>query len=92
MAANEPRVIRTESNGPLVSGIAMGFVVASAAVLSLRLYTRLVLLKTVGKDDWTISLAMVYVLPFDAVFTCQKSEYTPQLPCYQHFHPMTSTT
>ncbi|GJC79799.1 hypothetical protein ColLi_02637 [Colletotrichum liriopes] len=67
MAANEPRVIRTESNGPLVSGIAIGFVVASAAVLSLRLYTRVVLLKTVGKDDWTISLAMVYIFPSDAV-------------------------
>lgn len=63
MATNEPPVIRTESNGPLVSGIAIGFVVASAFVLSLRLYARLVLLKTAGKDDWTISLAMVIHFP-----------------------------
>ncbi|KZL71031.1 integral membrane protein [Colletotrichum tofieldiae] len=74
MAANEARVIRTESNGPLVSGIAMGFVVASAAVLSLRLYTRLVLLKTVGKDDWTISLAMACSVVV-TIITCLEVKY-----------------
>ncbi|GKT44836.1 uncharacterized protein ColSpa_05017 [Colletotrichum spaethianum] len=58
MATNAAPVIRTESNGPLVSGIAIGFVIASAAVLSLRLYTRVLLLKTAGSDDWTISMAM----------------------------------
>ncbi|EXF75119.1 hypothetical protein CFIO01_06729 [Colletotrichum fioriniae PJ7] len=62
MADNGTHDIRTESNGPLVNGIAIGFVVASAAVLSLRLYTRLVLLKTAGKDDWTMLIAMLFAL------------------------------
>lgn len=58
MAAT-PAVIRTESNGHIVSGIAIGFVAASAAILSLRLYTRLVLLRTAGKDDSSIVIAEV---------------------------------
>ncbi|KAH9240656.1 hypothetical protein K456DRAFT_1824526 [Colletotrichum gloeosporioides 23] len=55
--ADEPSVIRTESNGHIVSGIAIGFVAASASILSLRLYTRLVLLRTAGKDDLSIVIA-----------------------------------
>jgi ABC-type sugar transport system permease subunit len=51
--------IRTESNGGIVSGVAIGFVVASAVVLALRLYTRIVLLGTTGKDDYTMVVAMV---------------------------------
>ncbi|WYZ38155.1 hypothetical protein EsH8_III_000069 [Colletotrichum jinshuiense] len=74
MATNEPPVIRTESNGPLVSGIAIGFVVASAFVLSLRLYARLVLLKTAGKDDWTISLAMACSV-IVTIATCLEVKY-----------------
>ncbi|KAK1621803.1 hypothetical protein BDP81DRAFT_511068 [Colletotrichum phormii] len=62
MADNETQDIKAESNGPLVNGIAIGFVVASAAVLSLRLYTRLVLLKTAGKNDWTMLIAMYLLI------------------------------
>ncbi|KAH7114831.1 hypothetical protein EDB81DRAFT_669434 [Dactylonectria macrodidyma] len=53
-------VIRTESQGSLVVGIAVGFIVASGAIILLRLYTRLVLLKMAGPDDWTI-LASMYL-------------------------------
>ncbi|KZL74434.1 integral membrane protein [Colletotrichum incanum] len=74
MATNEFHVIQTESNGPLVSGIAIGFVVASAALLSLRLYTRVVLLKTAGKDDWTIFLAMACSV-IVTIATCLEVEY-----------------
>ncbi|KAK2026104.1 hypothetical protein LX32DRAFT_642179 [Colletotrichum zoysiae] len=72
MAANStaPK-IRTETNGPYVTGIAVGFAIAAAAVFSLRLYTRLVLLKTAGKDDWTICIAMVRPI-------------SPPLPLYQN--------
>ncbi|KEY73986.1 hypothetical protein S7711_02581 [Stachybotrys chartarum IBT 7711] len=51
-------VIRTETQGPLLLGVAIGFVVASAVVLALRLYTRVWLIQTPGADDWTIVLAM----------------------------------
>ncbi|KAK2008250.1 hypothetical protein LZ32DRAFT_631731 [Colletotrichum eremochloae] len=62
MAANTTApVIRTETNGPYVTGIAIGFVIAAAAVFTLRLYTRVFLLKTAGKDDWTICISMVKV-------------------------------
>ena len=54
-------VIRTATRGPMVSGIAIGFTVASAFILLLRFYTRLVLLRNAGKDDWTILLASVSV-------------------------------
>lgn len=52
-------VIRTETQAPLLVGVAIGFVVASAVVLALRLYTRVWLIQTPGADDWTIVLAMV---------------------------------
>ncbi|TDZ22500.1 hypothetical protein Cob_v004690 [Colletotrichum orbiculare MAFF 240422] len=67
-------VIRNESNGPLVSGIAVGFVTASAIVLAFRLYTRLFLLKTAGKDDWSVLLAMVFAV-IVTVATCFEVKY-----------------
>lgn len=51
--------IRKESNGGLVSGIAIGFAVAASIFVALRLYTRLRLLKSAGKEDWTILVATV---------------------------------
>ncbi|EFQ31495.1 hypothetical protein CGRA01v4_11092 [Colletotrichum graminicola] len=75
MAANAtaPK-IRTETNGPYVTGIAVGFAIASAAVFSLRLYTRLFLLKTAGKDDWTICIAMVCAVVV-TMSTCMEVRY-----------------
>ncbi|KAK2764835.1 integral membrane protein [Colletotrichum kahawae] len=69
-----PAVIRTESNGHIVSGIAIGFVAASAAVLSLRLYTRLVLLRTAGKDDLSIVVAELFAI-IVTVATCLEVKY-----------------
>ncbi|KAK2057411.1 hypothetical protein LY76DRAFT_107918 [Colletotrichum caudatum] len=66
--------IRTETNGPYVTGIAAGFAIAAAAVFSLRLYTRLVLLKTAGKDDWTICIAMACSVVV-TVATCLEVKY-----------------
>ena len=48
-----------ESQGPLIVGIAVGFVVASGIIIMLRLYARLVLLGLAGPDDWTILAATV---------------------------------
>jgi hypothetical protein len=57
--AELPTTIRTESNGHLVSGIAIGFVSASAVFVAGRFYTRAFLLGSVGKDDWSMLVATV---------------------------------
>lgn len=63
--AELPTTIRTESNGHLVSGIAIGFVTASAVFVAGRFYTRAFLLGSVGKDDWSMLVATVSLLiPF----------------------------
>ncbi|KAK1589935.1 uncharacterized protein LY79DRAFT_650259 [Colletotrichum navitas] len=75
MAANATASkIRTETNGPYVTGIAIGFAIASAAIFSLRLYTRLFLLKTAGKDDWTICISMACAVVV-TVSTCLEVKY-----------------
>jgi hypothetical protein len=62
-------IIRTESQGPLVIGIAVGFVVASGIIVLLRVYARLVLLGLAGPDDWTILAATVrQVLLFEVSY------------------------
>lgn len=53
------KVIRTETRGPMVSGIAIGFTVAAFVALLFRFYTRLFMLKNTGNDDWTILAATV---------------------------------
>ncbi|KAH6688256.1 hypothetical protein F5X68DRAFT_260772 [Plectosphaerella plurivora] len=58
--ADAPTIIRTESNGHLVSGIAIGFVSASAVFVAGRFYTRAFLLGSVGKDDWSMLVATVF--------------------------------
>ena len=43
-------------------GVCIGFLVVSFIIVTLRLYTRLVLIKSAGAtgwDDWTIALALV---------------------------------
>lgn len=57
--ADLPTTIRTETNGPLVTGIAVGFVSATALFVAARMYTRAVILRCVGKDDWSIVIATV---------------------------------
>lgn len=55
--------IRTESNGPLVSGIALGFVSAATLFVAGRFYTRAVILGSLGKDDWSMLIATVWDFP-----------------------------
>ena len=57
--AETPATIRTESNGPLVNGIAIGFTSTTAVFMILRFYTRGAILKNIGKDDWTMLAATV---------------------------------
>ncbi|KAF4969553.1 hypothetical protein FSARC_3236 [Fusarium sarcochroum] len=63
-----------ESQGPLVVGIAVGFVIASGIIVLLRLYARLVLLGLAGPDDWTI-LAATGIAIVDTVSTVMEAKY-----------------
>ncbi|KAH7233847.1 uncharacterized protein BKA55DRAFT_580350 [Fusarium redolens] len=67
-------VIRTESQGLLIVGIAVGFVVALGIIILLRLYARLILLGVAGPDDWTI-LAATGIAIIDAVSTAMEAKY-----------------
>ncbi len=55
--ADQP--IRTETNGQLVTGIAVGFVSATVLFVAARFYTRRVILGSVSKDDWAMLVATV---------------------------------
>ena len=59
MAAQTTTPIRTETNGPLVTGISVGFVSVSVLFLIGRFYTRGVILRSIGKDDWAMLVATV---------------------------------
>ncbi|KAL8369902.1 hypothetical protein RB595_000317 [Gaeumannomyces hyphopodioides] len=59
MATQAAPHIRTETNGPVVAGFAIGFIVVNVAFTSLRFFTRTTILKAVGKDDWAILAATV---------------------------------
>lgn len=68
--ADQPTITRsTETHGPLVTGIAIGFVCATAVFIAGRFYTRLVLLRSIGKDDWCMLVATVRSLIFYALFS-----------------------
>ncbi|KAL8375188.1 hypothetical protein RB599_001771 [Gaeumannomyces hyphopodioides] len=62
MATQAAPHIRTETNGPVVAGFAIGFIVVNVAFTSLRFFTRTTILKAVGKDDWAILAATFLVL------------------------------
>jgi hypothetical protein len=55
--------IRTETNGPLVTGISVGFASVAALFVAGRLYTRGAILRCIGKDDWSILVATVCFVP-----------------------------
>ncbi|KXX81540.1 hypothetical protein MMYC01_202479 [Madurella mycetomatis] len=57
MAELPTTIIRTETNGPLVTGIAVGFVSVAVIFVAGRLYTRGVLIRSIGKDDWSMLIA-----------------------------------
>lgn len=82
-----PAVIRKESQGHTVNGIAIGFVAASAVAVALRFYTRTVLLKITGKDDWTLlgglvsKKTLLMVLPARKVLTETKAVRDRCLSC-----------
>ncbi len=48
-----------QSQAGVAIGISLGFVIVSTLVLSCRLYTRCVILKWAGPDDWTMTTAQV---------------------------------
>lgn len=48
-----------ESRTALVVGIAVAFAAASTIVMVLRFYTRFVISKVAGWDDWTMLLAQI---------------------------------
>ena len=48
-----------ESRTALVVGIAVAFAAASTLVMALRFYTRFVISKVAGWDDWTMLAAQV---------------------------------
>ncbi|KLU81149.1 hypothetical protein MAPG_00244 [Magnaporthiopsis poae ATCC 64411] len=51
-----------ETNGPMVSSIGIAFGVGALVFLILRFYTRGVILKAIGKDDWAILVATIFSL------------------------------
>ncbi|KAL8329780.1 hypothetical protein RB597_005184 [Gaeumannomyces tritici] len=59
-----PRVVSTETTGPVVAGVAVGFLVVNVTFTSLRLFTRATILKAVGKDDWAILAATVLAIVY----------------------------
>ncbi|KAK0750291.1 hypothetical protein B0T18DRAFT_428258 [Schizothecium vesticola] len=66
--------VRTESNGPLVTGVAVGFLSAAVVFMALRFYTRGAILKNIGKDDWTILVALVFSL-VNSIAMCFEVKY-----------------
>jgi hypothetical protein len=52
-------VTRTESQGPFLVSVAIGFVITSSSIMILRLYNRIAILKKPGIDDWTMLAAVV---------------------------------
>jgi len=74
--AEPPATIRTESNGPVVSGIAIGFTATTVVFMALRFYTRGVILKNIGNDDWTMLAATVRTL------ACYRASFQPPSTFY----------
>lgn len=52
--------VDAQSRSSLVIAICISFVVLSFLIVALRLYVRVVLLKALGPDDWTICVAQVH--------------------------------
>lgn len=70
MAELSPATL-AETNGPMVSSIGAAFGAGALIFVALRFYTRGVILKAIGKDDWAILVATVSVLPPNlGVWTC----------------------
>jgi hypothetical protein len=57
-------VVSAQSKQPATIAISVALPVLSALAVSLRLYTRLFILKLTGPDDWLILVALVW--PFCA--------------------------
>jgi len=57
-----PNILAYNNGGTLVSITATFFAIAAAVVIA-RCYTRIFVVKSVGRDDWTMLAAMVLVIP-----------------------------
>jgi hypothetical protein len=53
--------LEKQTQAPTLVAIALGFISATAVVISLRMYTRIFMLRMAGPDDWSILVAMVRV-------------------------------
>ncbi|KAG2413164.1 hypothetical protein HFD88_002353 [Aspergillus terreus] len=56
-----------DSQGPTVSGVALGFAVLTFIVLSLRLFSRVYVLRKMGPDDYLIIGACIFSWAFSAI-------------------------
>ncbi|KAL2131361.1 hypothetical protein VTI74DRAFT_5196 [Chaetomium olivicolor] len=72
--AELPSTIRTETNGPLVTGIAIGFMSATALFVAGRFYTRGVILRSLGKDDWSMLIATIFSV-VNSIAMCFEVKY-----------------
>jgi len=72
--AGAPTTVRTETNGPLVTGLAVGFMSATVLFMAGRFYTRGVILRSIGKDDWSMLAATVFAV-VNSVATCFEVKY-----------------
>ncbi|KAF9891593.1 hypothetical protein FE257_003604 [Aspergillus nanangensis] len=57
----------SDSQGPTVSGVALAFAVLTAVVLSLRLFSRIYVLRKMGIDDYLIIFACLFAWAFSAI-------------------------
>ncbi|KAJ1329646.1 hypothetical protein MN608_06382 [Microdochium nivale] len=72
--AEQPTTRSTETNGPLVTGIAIGFVCATTVFIAGRFYTRGVLLRSIGKDDWCMLIATAFSVIY-SIAMCFEAKY-----------------
>jgi len=54
-----PNYVDPETRGPMLVVVPVVLVIISFLIVALRLYTRVVLIKSVGADDWLIGASTV---------------------------------
>ncbi|KAL8382303.1 hypothetical protein RB595_006207 [Gaeumannomyces hyphopodioides] len=72
--AAAPDQVRTESNGPIGTSVAIVLMVLTIFFTSLRFFTRTTILKAIGKDDWAVLVATAFCFCC-AVATCFEVKY-----------------
>lgn len=75
-----------ESRTALVVGIAVAFAAASTLVMALRFYTRFVISKVAGWDDWTMLAAQVLSIAVSVLKCAGTLKDVLQLPIHHADH------